>query len=566
MDLVYYGNQGGQLEYDFVVAPGANPSAISFAIDAAGQAGSRQKAVGSGQYKIDSNGDLFVKTDGGELVFHKPLVYQEAECEVRGPSSGVEDETGNSKLEIQNSGNHQSPIVNRQFLDGQYALDAQDQVHFALGPYDKSKPLVIDPVLSYSTYLGGSSGHYFGVDRGLGIAVDSSGSAYVTGSTTSANFPTANPLQGSLEAAPGGGNAFVTKLNSTGSALVYSTYLGGSGLADNGYGIAVDSFGDAYVAGWTRSTNFPTVNPIQASPGGSWGTAFVAKLNSTGSALVYSTYLGGSGNPAYYEGDVARGIAVDSSGNAYVTGYTYSTDFPTIPTNQNFSIGGASNSAGLTGIQNAFVSKLSPNGTALVYSTYLGGNFVDGAAGIAVDSSGNAYVTGNTASTDFPTANPFEASLTSANGGGNAFVTELNSTASALVYSTYLGGSTSEQGNGIAVDSSGNAYVTGTTGSTDFPTAPQPPAGNPLQASLGGGDNSFVTKLNWAASASTLSLVYSTYLGGSSDDYGNAIAVDSSGNAYVAGDTNSADFPTVNPLYPTCAACPMRATMHSWPN
>ncbi len=336
-------------------------------------------------------------------------------------------------------------------------------------------------------------------------------------------------------------DAFVAKLSADGSTLVYSTPLGGSS-DDYGNGIAVDAAGNAYVTGYTQSSDFPTAHPSQgtcdncnATEG--IGDAFVAKLNAAGSALVYSTYLGGSSD------DVGAGIAVDSSGNAYVTGWTSSIDFPTAspfqPTNRA--------ALAVAGDSTAFVTELNPTGSALIYSTYLGGSGADSGSGIAVDSSGNAYVTGWTASTDFPTASPFQPTNKGAlapPGHPTAFVTELNPTGSALIYSTYLGGSGGDSGSGIAVDSSGNAYVTGWTASTDFPTAQaiQSTCDN-CNASNWIGD-AFLAKLNTAGSA----LVYSTYLGGSNDDGGSAIALDSSTNAYVTGWTSSADFPTANPF------------------
>lgn len=369
--------------------------------------------------------------------------------------------------------------------------------------------------------------------------MDPSGGAYVTGFTESADFPTAHPIQASLMSIYG--NAFVTKLNSTGSALVYSTYLGGSG-GDGGIGVAVDSFGNAYVTGGTGSTDFPTVNPVQATLKG-YTDAFVAKLNAAGSALVYSTYLGGS------DFDQGWAVAVDSSGNAYVTGATNSTDFPTVNPSQ--AIKNAPD-----GQTNTFVAKVNAAGSALIYSTYLGGSGyglsvapcspapcqyqTDWATGIAVDSSGSAYVTGYTSSTDFPTVNPLQSNL---NANPHVYVTKFNPGGSALAYSTYLGGSGSDNAYGIAVDSAGNAYVTGATESTDFPTA------NPVQGSLHGpydALNAFVIKLNATGSA----LIYSTFLGGGWD-WGQGVAVDSSGDAYVTGYTESTSFPVVNPLQPT---------------
>jgi hypothetical protein len=272
-------------------------------------------------------------------------------------------------------------------------------------------------VLVYSTYLGGSSG-----DGGSGIAVDSLGNAYVTGATSSTNFPTVNALQPSLVS--GAENAFIAKINAGGSALVYSTYLGGS-VQDNGNSIAVDSSGNAYVTGATRSSNFPTVNAFQSTYlGGIGGNAFIAKINASGSALVYSTYLGGSGFEGV--GDNGNGIAVDSSGNAYVTGATSSGNFPTVNALQS-SYGGA------------FITKINASGSALVYSTYLGGGRgTEGGNSIAVDSAGNAYVTGYTGSSNFPTVNAFQSS---SSGQQDAFVAKINASGSALVYSTYLGGS-----------------------------------------------------------------------------------------------------------------------------
>jgi hypothetical protein len=534
IDLEYYGNQDGQLEYDFVVAPGADPGRITLRVGAHRDA----------PLRIAPDGDLVISAEGGEVRFHKPVVYQEQESEVRSqePGSGIRDsgdhgrnpqsKIDNRQSKISRNGrpttdhgrNRQSTIVNRQFFGGRFRLTATNQVTFEVSGYDKTRPLVIDPVLSYSTYLGGS---YF--DYGFGIATDSSGNAYVTGITRSSDFPTANPFQASDKAVVfGGQTTFVTKLNASGSALVYSTYLGGS-TYDQAQGIAVDSSGNAYVTGYTWSTDFPTVNPLQASLNGGENSpcpdstqpcsdAFVSKLNASGSELVYSTYLGGTGSDRGY------GIAVDSSGDAYVAGQTGSTDFPTANPVQ----------ASLKGKMNAFVSKLNASGSELVYSTYLGGSGNDQANGTSVDSNGNAVVVGLTGSTDFPTVNPLQGSNKSSVGTG--FVAEVNAAGSALVYSTYLGGSIEDWAKAIAVDSSGNAYVTGYTDSPDFPTV------NALQASRTGMPNAFVSKLSPSGSA----LVYSTYLGGSAMDVGSGAAVDSSGNAYVTGYTSSTDFPRVN--------------------
>jgi len=528
IDMVFYGNER-QLEYDWVVAPGADPKQI------------RVKWEGTSQVTKNASGDLVLSAS---LVQHKPVILQEGKR-----------------------------------IEGGYLVRGKE-VAFELAKYDAAKTLVIDPVLVYSTYLGGSgtdSGNGIAVDGsgnayvtggthstnfpttdplqasntgnndvfvtkinasgsvlvystylggsadqgGAGIAVDGAGNAYVTGQTTSTDFPTANPLQMSNR---GGGDAFVTKINATGSALVYSTYLGGSGINDGGSGIAVDGAGNAYVTGGTSSGDFPTAHPLQANYGGGISDAFVTKINAAGSALVYSTYLGGS------DLDGGYGIAVDGAGNAYIAGNTDSINFPTANPLQ----------ANKGGFQDAFVTKINGAGSAFVYSTYLGGSGGDGATAIAVDGAGNGYVTGGTFSPNFPTTtNSLQASIL--RGSTEAFVAKINATGSALVYSTYLGGSGVDIGEGIAVDGSGNAYVTGGTTSTNFPAA------NPIQGSLGGGvvGDVFVTKINATGSA----LVYSTYLGGNGSDQGNGIAVDGSGNAYVTGYTFlSTNFPTANPL------------------
>jgi beta-propeller repeat-containing protein len=548
IDLVYYGNQR-QLEYDFVVAPGADPARIRLGFD------------GARKMRVDAHGDLLVETTGGAVRWQKPVVYQE--------TSGA-----------------------RKQIEGKYLLRRGHQVGFEVASYDATKPLIIDPTLVYSTYLGGS-----GDDTGFGIAVDSSGNAYVTGQTGSTDFPTtAGTFQPAL--AGGGTDAFVTKLNAAGNGLVYSTYLGGSG-PDEAIGIAVDSSGNAYVTGMTFSTDFPTTAGAFQTANAGISDVFVTKLNAAGNGLVYSTYLGGSNLDSIFDG--GSGIAIDSSGNAYVTGYTFSTNFPTTA--------GAFQTAFGGGAWDAFVTKLNAAGTGLVYSTYLGGNGTDTGSGVAVDSSGNAYVTGGTSSTDFPTTagafqtakpgitNAFVTKLnasgsgllystylggsgfefgyeigidssgngyvtgftTSANfpttagafqtvfadGGGDAFITELNASGSGLLYSTYLGGNGLDFAKGIALDSSGNAHVTGFTSSTNFPTTV-----GAFQTVFAGGSDAFVTKLD----ATGTGLLYSTYLGGSGFDEGNGIAVDSSGSAYVAGDTNSTNFPTTAGAFQTANA------------
>jgi hypothetical protein len=470
IDLVYYGNQN-RLEYDFVVAPGADPAAIRLAF------------AGATGMDLDGQGNLVLHTAGGDVVEEAPVLYQDG-------------------------------AAGRQAVSGHYVLDGTGGLGFAVGSYDPSRPLVIDPILSYSTYLGGSDQD----NANFGIAVDGAGNAYVVGLTGSADFPTADPAQPALG---GVRDAFVAKLNAAGSALVYATYLGGSG-DDGGLRIAVDGAGNAYVTGQTSSVNFPTVNPLQPANGGGTHDAFVAKLNAAGSALVYSTYLGGSGD------DVGFGIAVNGAGNAYVTGYTISTNFPTKNPLQPANGGGAAD---------AFLAKLSSTGSVLAYSTYLGGSAEDVAISIAVDGTGNAYVTGETQSSNFPTRNPLQPDF-----GGNvdAFIAKLNAAGSALAYSTYLGGSGDDEARGIAVDGAGSVSIAGLTSSANFPTA------NPLQPDSGGFDDAFIAKLNSAGSA----LVYATYLGSSANEEGDAIAVDGAGNAYISGFTGSTNFPTRNPLQP----------------
>jgi hypothetical protein len=513
VDLVYYGQQR-KLEHDFVVAPGSDPHAITL------------RFGGSKGMSLDSSGALVLEVEGGQVRFEKPHIYQEL--------SGARKE-----------------------VPGGYVLKKRHEVGFEVASYDASQPLVIDPTLAYSTYLGGSSG-----DAGQAVAVDAAGNAYVTGFTGSTDFPTTpGAFQSSKLASYA--NAFVTALNSDGSGLVYSTYLGGSS-SDGGLGIALDAAGNAYITGGTESADFPTTpGAFQSSkpaPGNVFN-AFVTKLNSDGSALIYSTYLGGS---AY---DLARGIAVrqrhrgDQEGHeagravrVYVTGYTYSSDFPITP--------GAFQPTKPNGpsASTAFVTALNSDRSGLIYSTYLGGssNYLgDAALGIALDAGGRVYVTGYAYSADFPTTgHAFQSSKPGIGGGvSNAFVTALNSHGSELIYSTYLGGSYPDQGSGIAVDAAGNAYVTGDTYSRDFPTTP-----DAFQSFNRGTKNVFVTALNADGSG----LVYSTYLGGSYDDTGGGIGLwqrhrgdeerheaRRTVQVYVTGRTYSTDFPTTPNAFQT---------------
>jgi len=501
VDLVYYGNQG-QVEYDFVVQPGADPGQIALQLVAPASRRDAAKAK-MAVLRIDKNGDLVVATQGGEVIFHKPVVYQPTTDNGQWTKEGKRGTKG------------------KNFVSGNYVLK-DHRVTLEVASYDDTRPLVIDPVLAYSTYLGGSIGGSEG-DGGLGIAVDASGNAYVTGFTESSNFPT---TPGAFQTTFGGSvDAFVSKLNAAGSALVYSTYLGEIDALGGGGGIAVDASGNTYVTGATASANFPTTpGALQTAFSGA-EDAFVSKLNAAGSALVYSTYLGGSGF------SFGSAIAVDTFDNAYVTGFG-SADFPVTP--------GAFRTTP-DGSENAFVSKLNGAGSALVYSTYLGG--VSYGTGVAVDTSGSAYVTGNVDSSNFPTTPGAFQSTYGGGDFGDAFVSKLNATGSALVYSTYLGGGGGDVGSAIAVNASGEALVVGTTESSDFPVTL-----GAFQTTYGGGfTDAFVSKLNATGSA----LLYSTYLGGSSGDSGSGIAVDASGDAYVTGDTQSSNFPTTADAFQT---------------
>jgi hypothetical protein len=412
---------------------------------------------------------------------------------------------------------------------GQAVQSIQSQQSGASNPFD----------LLYSTYLGGNgSGSGYGHDSGHSIAVDANGAAYVTGYTQSPDFPT---VPGSFSTTFGGGSsdAFVTKLNATGSGLIYSTFLGGSS-DDRGRGIEVDASGAAYLVGYTGSADFPITSGALIYSANF--DVFVTKLNANGNALIYSTFLGGTAN------DQGYAIDVDTSGAAYITGNTRSSNFPI--TSGAFQ----TTCISCTAYSDAFVVKIDPSqagAASLIYSTYLGGGPDDSGESIAVDGTGSAYVTGHTGSSNFPTQGAFQAECQSCSAGySDAFVTKLNVAGSDLIYSTYLGGNGVDGGSGIAVDASGAAYIAGVTSSTDFPTL------GALQ-SCGSCPNSFdafVTKLNTGGG-----LAYSTYLGGSSTDNGDNIAVDTNGAAYVVGYTRSSDFPTAPGAFQTkCASCSNR--------
>jgi len=465
---------GNNVEKIFTVAPGADYRKIGLRIDNA-------ETIG-----VNNKGELEVQTAQGVVRFSAPIAYQSQ-------ADGQSDHTQET----------------RKYVQVAYRVD-KDTYGFMVGDYDKTRTLIIDPTLVYSTYLGGNNDDYnYG-----SIAVDTAGNAYVVGQTHSTNFPSVNSLYGDQA----GFDTFIAKIKADGSALLYSTYLGGNGF-DYGYDIAVDKDGNAYVTGWTDSTDFPTTaSAFQKSSSGNTD-AFVTKINPDGSVLVYSTYLGGSNGSDY-----GYAITVDQNGNAYITGTTTSNNFPVQSAIYGTAPGGG----------DVFVTKLNAAGSDLVYSTYLGGSDADEGNGIAVDQSGNAYITGNTASTNFPAVNALYGDRNS----WDAFVAKINAEGNALVYSTYLGGDNIDLAYGIIADQGGNAYVTGQTNSSDFPTV------NPLYGDQGAGDV-FVAKISPTGS----SLLYSTYLGGGNDDRGIGLVVDSNGFIYVTGWTESTDFPTLNPIY-----------------
>ncbi len=476
-----YGGAGHRIKSEFLVAPGADPT----------------------QIRLDYSGASLSIAANGDLLIHM------------GDDGGLGDDDGNAEAR------EAAPVIYQEIatggrveIRGRYLLLDAHTVGFEIAAYDRWRPLIIDPVLSYATYLGGS-----GMGAVTGVAVDSSGDLYATGWTESLNFQIAGPIQASNA---GGVDAFVAKLTPAGSGLVYATYIGGRG-DDRGQAIAVDGAGQAYVTGSTASNNFPLAAAIQPSFGGG-RDAFALKLNALGSMLLYSTYLGGVNT------DTGNAIAVDSSGNAYIAGDTLSANFP---------VRGAEQSA-LAGSQNVFVTKLSSAG-GVVFSTFLGGSMVDHAGGIALDSGHNVYVAGGTTSTNFPVVGAIQA----VNGGyQDAFLTKLNSAGSAIVYSTYLGGSggetgTPEQANAVAVDASGSAYIAGATNSVNFPVT-----AGAFQTSYNAVEAAFAAKVNPAGNA----LVYSTYLGGSGFNWANGLAVAADLSVYVAGYTSSFDFPTAAPV------------------
>jgi hypothetical protein len=522
INVVYYGN-GRQLEYDFDLAAGIDPKTIALRFD------------GAEKISVNPQGELVVNLNGGEVIQHQPLVYQT---------------TGTTRREI--SGGYQ-------------LLDAHTAT-FALGSYDHSLPLVIDPVLSYSTYFGGNNG-----DIIHAIALGSDGSVFVAGETLSTIFT--NAPAGYQTNFHGGfyvGDAYVAKFDNLGTNLIYLTYLGGSD-EDAAYGLAVDSSGNAYLTGATSSSDFPTTTnalfpkiagQISSKTGHYWPDAFVSELNSNGSTLVYSTFLGGS-----YP-DVGNAIAVDMVGNAYVAGYTYSTNLP-VTTNALQLHLGCTNSLYGNINQNGFVAEIARGGTNLNYCSFLGGTNYDRATAVAVDLPGNVYVTGYTASTNFPTKNYINQWIgtnrfdghylngaTNATPAFDAFVSKFQPNFAGLVYSTLIGGSNNDFASGIAVDGAGNAYVVGSTISTNFPYTTNILArfGTNLTSFVQTNNtgyyfyatNSFLAQVQW--NGTNASLGYSLTFGGFGIDVANGVAVDAAGNVFVVGSASSTNFPVTTNL------------------
>jgi hypothetical protein len=493
IDQVFYGN-GRQLEYDLIVAPGVDAAQVSLAFN------------GAEDLALAENGDLVIQIDGEEMRQQRPAVYQVIDGEQRAVAASYVIR------------HPRSPLEDR-------------RVGFDLGAFDHSQPLVIDPVLVYSTYLGGN-----GADSGRSIAVDAAHNVYVTGSTLSTTFPTANPLQ-SANASPSFGDVFVTKINAAGDQILYSTYIGGN-AGDIGHGIDVDHAGNVYVTGVSGGTSgansFPTTQNAFDSSFNAPDESFLLKLNPTGDGLMYSTYTGAS---------IGFEVKVDrTTGEAFVAGNA-GANLPTTPG------AFATSCQPAPCVSSAFVSKFNAAGTALVYSTYIGPG---PANDLAIDAEGNAYITGSTISNVFPiTAGAAQSICTGCNlQHSDAFVTKLNATGSALVYSTYLGGSIDEIGRNIAVDGSGNAYVTGKTESSSAVMVPFPTTPGAFQTTSLGIPDAFVTKLNPAGTA----FVYSTYVGGNVSDEGYGIAVDPQGKAHITGRVRSRNFPLAAPLQTTCPA------------
>lgn len=498
IDLVYYGNDG-QLEYDFIVAPGANPKAIALTFE------------GADRVVLDDHQDLLVQVGQRELRWRQPKVYQRI--------NGVRREVAGNYI-----------LQPSRTADG---LRMTHHVSFQLAAYDAALPVTIDPVLVYSTYLGGTGG-----DQAYAIAADSQGNAYVTGATWSFDFPTKNAFQDQMVAQPGYGinHVFLTKLGPAGE-LIYSTYLGGAATPEHmwsnqsGNAIAVDSAGSAYVTGYTDAPDFPAQNAIQPENPAAQAVPFVTKFSPDGSALSYSTYLSGTSV------GVAYAIAVDGSGNAYLGGRVLKAGFPIANALQPQYSGGSQGTG--------FITKLDPSGTHFIYSTYFGGSGGDAVQGIAVDKEGNAYVVGDTGSTNLPLKNAVQPQLA---GKHNGFFAKVSSNGSELMFSSYWGGSNADSLSEIALGQDGDIYLAGRTTSMDFPVV------SALQPHNAGAYSDAVVL---RVKPDGRSIVFSTYFGGSGNEYvqnpglaGSGLALDPAGNVCVSGTTDSQDLPLAEPLQP----------------
>lgn len=463
IDMRFHGERG-RLEFDFVLQPGVDPGRIALEIS------------GAEHRSLDGEGNLVLRAGGRELALHAPVTFQDID---------------GTRLEV----------------NSRFAMREDGMIGFEVGGYDRSHSLTIDPVLGFSSYAGGSA-----TDVAQDIAFDAQGNLYVVGETYSTDFPTHDPYQAS---SPVNGSAFVMKLDAQTRDLVYATYLGSN--VTEARGIAVDTEGSAYIVGDTSSTSFPLANPYQASLSGLIDI-FVSRLSPGGDALTYSTYLGGD------QVDRGRAIAVDPVGDIYITGVTSSTDFPLANPQQ----------TSRRGSTDAYVAKLSPSRGTLDYSTYLGGGALDYGTSIAVDEGGVAFVGGYTGSINFPTLDPFQGARA---GSTDAFVARFGVQGD-LDYSTYLGGAGVDRVHAIALDTEGGIHLAGETDSADFPVV------DAFQETLAGATDAFVSRLD----ASGASLQYATYLGGAGNDVAFGMGLDAAGTAYLAGMTQSSDFPVLQPV------------------
>lgn len=482
IDLLFYGHEDS-FEYDFIVTPGGDVNDIQL------------KFNGARAVTIDAGGDLQISMSNGSYRQLKPVVYQQRDAQ-------------------------------REYIPARYRLRG-DLLGFQIGAYDHSRPLIIDPIIGFSTLLG--TANSTGFDDNFScqdLALDSEGNIYLLGQISSSAFPAVNAFQNKNF---GSQDLMVVKLNARGDTVLFATYLGGR-RDDAPGGIAVDKSGNVYITGWTYSDDYPVTNALQSERKKSYTPqeAFVTKLSRSGNALIYSTYLSGKGT---YVGTMGNDIAVGSDGSCYVTGVTDAADFPVVNAIQPAL---AMNNGGIT--PDAFVTKISPAGDALVFSTFLGGRVSDVATSIVIDKDGGIAIAGNTDSPDFPLTAPYQATIKL--GEQNSFLARLQPDGSGLVFSTYFGGSAHEMADALAVDSEGNLYLTGTTTSADLPLV------RASQVVLRGGVDIFASKFT----PDGKELIYSTYLGGTAGEGFSSAAVDSTGNLFITGRTHSVNFPLLRPL------------------